>query len=167
MWTYLPVCLEEIARSSGLNRDKGVLQKILQNKKKLEEARVGCFERTASKHVYYLGWNWSPAQVGCMRQVLGAGALGRPRGIRQRGRCKVISLQLIKINGEKKRSWRKMSISACLQVGQYLETRRFIGQHKVSRGPWAPQLPCKATMSSKLYSSKSDTILIVKKLTQC
>ena len=55
MWTYLPVCLEEIARSSGLNRDRGVLQKILQNKKKLEEARVGCFERTASKHVYYLG----------------------------------------------------------------------------------------------------------------
>ena len=64
-----------------------------------------------------------------MRQVLRPGALGRPRGIRQRGRweggsgwgihvtpwlihvnvwqkplqyCKVISLQLIKINGEKK-----------------------------------------------------------------
>ena len=28
------------------------------------------------------GWNRSPAQVGCMRQVLGPGALGRPRGIR-------------------------------------------------------------------------------------
>ena len=65
-----------------------------------------------------------PAQVGCMRQVLGAGALGRPRGMgwgaRWEGRlgwgthvkpwlihvnvwrkqlqyCKVISLQLIKI----------------------------------------------------------------------
>ena len=63
-----------------------------------------------------------------MRQVLGAGALGRPRGIEWRGRwergsgwgthvnpwlihfnvwqkplqyCKVISLQLIKINGKK------------------------------------------------------------------
>ena len=45
-----------------------------------EKARVGCFERTASKHVYYLWWNRSPAQVGCMRQVLGPGALGRPRG---------------------------------------------------------------------------------------
>ena len=33
------------------------------------------------QHVYYLGWNRSPAQVGCMRQVLGPGALGRPRGI--------------------------------------------------------------------------------------
>ena len=93
-----------------------------------EKARVGCFERTASKHVYYLGWNRSPAQVGCMRQVLGPGALGRPRGIGWRGRwegglgwgihvnpwlihvnvwqnplqyCKVISLQLIKINGKK------------------------------------------------------------------
>ena len=41
-----------------------------------EMARVGCFKRTASKHVYYLGWNRSPAQVGCMRQVLGPGALG-------------------------------------------------------------------------------------------
>ena len=94
-----------------------------------EKARVGCFERTASKHVYYLGWNRSPAQVGCMRQVLGAGSLGRPRGIGWRGRweggsgwgihvtpwlihvnvwqnplqyCKVISLQLIKINEKKK-----------------------------------------------------------------
>ena len=38
-----------------------------------------------SKHVYYLGWNRSPAQVGCTRQVLGPGALGRPRGIGWRG----------------------------------------------------------------------------------
>ena len=71
-----------------------------------------------------------PAQVGCERQVLGAGALGRPRGTGWGGRqeegsgwgthvdpslihvnvwqkslqyCKVISLQLIKINEEKKR----------------------------------------------------------------
>ena len=96
-----------------------------------EKARVGCFKRTASKHIYYLGWNRSPAQVGCMRQVLGPGALGRPRGIGWRGRseggsgwgihvyprlihvnvwqkplqnCKVISLQLIKKKKEKK-SW--------------------------------------------------------------
>ena len=46
----------------------------------IEKARVGCFKRTASKHVYYLGWNGSPAQVGCMRQVLGPGAMGKPRG---------------------------------------------------------------------------------------
>ena len=39
-----------------------------------------------SKCVYYLGWNRSPAQVGCMRQVLGPGALGRPREIGWRGR---------------------------------------------------------------------------------
>ena len=96
-----------------------------------EKARVGCFERTASKHVYYQGWNRSPAQVGCMRQVLRPGALGRPRGIGWRGRCegrsgwgtyvnpwlihvnvwqnplqycKVISPQLIKINEKKKLS---------------------------------------------------------------
>ena len=95
-----------------------------------EKARVGYLERTALKHVYYQGWNRSPAQDGCMRQVLGAGTLGRPRVIGWRGRwegglgwgthvnpwlihvnvwqnplqyCKVISLQLIKINGKKKR----------------------------------------------------------------
>ena len=93
-----------------------------------EKVRVGCFERTASKHVSYQGWNRSPAQVGCMRQVLMAGALGRPKGIVWRGRweggsgwgthvnpwliyvnvwqnplkcCEVISLQLIKINEKK------------------------------------------------------------------
>ena len=80
------------------------------------------------QHVYYLGWNRSPAQIGCMRQVLGPGALGRSRGIRWRRRwergsgwgihvtpwlihvnvwqnplkcCEVISLQLIKINEKK------------------------------------------------------------------
>ena len=77
----------------------------------------------------------SPAQVGCMRQVLTAGALGRPRRIGWRGRwewgsrwgihvtpwlihvevwqnplqyCKVISLQLIKKKSstfKKLRSW--------------------------------------------------------------
>ena len=97
-----------------------------------EKARVGCFKRTASKHVYYLGWNRSPAQVGCMRQVLGPGTLGRPRGIGWRGRweggvgwgihvypwlihvnvwqkplqyCKVISFQLIK--KKRKLKWPK------------------------------------------------------------
>ena len=47
---------------------------------------MGCFKRTASKHVYYLGRNRSPAQVGCMRQALGPSALGRPRGSGWRGR---------------------------------------------------------------------------------
>ena len=81
------------------------------------------FKKFQFLHVYYLGWNRSPAQVGCMRQVLRPGALGRTRGIGWRGRwegglgwgihvnpwlihfnvwqnplqyCKVISLQLIK-----------------------------------------------------------------------
>ena len=95
-----------------------------------EKVRVGWFERTASKHIYYLGWNRSPAQAGCMSQVFRAGAMGRPRGIGWRGRCeggsgggwgihvkpwlihvnvwqkplqycKVISLQLIKIYEKK------------------------------------------------------------------
>ena len=102
-----------------------------------EKARVGCSERTALKHVYYLGWNRSPAQVGCMRQVLGPGALGRPRGMGWRGRweggpgwgihvyprlihvnvrqkplqyCKVISLQLIKINEKRRKKKRTHTI---------------------------------------------------------
>ena len=95
-----------------------------------EKARVGCLKRTALKHVYYLGWNRSPAHVGFMTQVLGPGVLGRPRGIGWRGRwegglgwgihiypwlihvnvwqkplqyCKVISLQLIKRKKKKKK----------------------------------------------------------------
>ena len=42
--------------------------------------------REQHQNVYYLGWNRAPAQVGCMRQALGPGALGRPRGIGWRGR---------------------------------------------------------------------------------
>ena len=76
----------------------------------------------------------SPAQVGCMRQVLRAGALGRPRGMGWGGRweggsgwgmhvnpwlihvnvwpkplqyCKIISLQLIKINEKNKKEKKK------------------------------------------------------------
>ena len=90
-----------------------------------EKARVGWSERIALKQVYYQGWNRSPAQVGCLRQVLRSGALGRPRGMgwgrRREGglgtdvnpwlihvnvwqkplQSKVISLQLIKINEKK------------------------------------------------------------------
>ena len=51
-----------------------------------DKARVGCFKRAASKHVCYLGWGRSPTQVGCMRQVLGPGAQGGPRGVGWRGR---------------------------------------------------------------------------------
>ena len=83
---------------------------------------------TGLEKVSFHSRNRSPAQVGCMRQVLRTGALGRPRGIQWRGRWeggsgwgihvnpwlihvsvwqkplqyyKVISLQLIKINGKK------------------------------------------------------------------
>ena len=93
-----------------------------------EKARVRWSERKASKHVYYQVWNRSPVQAGCMRQVLRAGALGWPIGMGWGGRweggsgwgthanpwlihvsvwqkplqyCKVISLQLIKINEKK------------------------------------------------------------------
>ena len=85
-----------------------------------------------------LRWNRSPSQVGCMRQVLRADALGRPRGMVWGGKreggsgwgthvnpwlihvnvwqkplqyCKVINLQLIKINGKKisLESWKEMT----------------------------------------------------------
>ena len=103
-----------------------------------EKASVGWSERIALKQVYYQGWNRPPAQVGCMRQVLRAGALGRPRGMGWRGRweggsgwgthvnpwliqvnvrqkplqyCKVISLQLIKINEKTKTIKKKKRIT--------------------------------------------------------
>ena len=102
-----------------------------------EKVRVGCSERIALKQVFYKGWNRSSAQVGCMRQVLRAGALGRPRGMGWGGRregglgwgthvnpwlihvnvwqkpvqyCKVISLQLIKINEKK---WLQVFLLNC------------------------------------------------------
>ena len=67
-------------------RDTDVQNRFLDS---VGEGEGGMFERTASKHVYYLGCNRPPAQVGCMRQVLGPGALGRPRGIGWRGRWEV------------------------------------------------------------------------------
>ena len=50
------------------------------------EGEGGMFQENSIETVYYLGWNRSPAQVGCMRQVLGPGALGKPRGSGWRGR---------------------------------------------------------------------------------
>ena len=106
-----------------------------------EKVRMGYSERIALKQVYYQGWNRSPAQVGCMRQVLRAGALGRPRGRGWRGRweggsgwgihvnpwlihvsvwqkplqyCKVISLQLIKINGKTSKQTNKKNWFKCI-----------------------------------------------------
>ena len=55
-----------------------------------EKVRVGCFERIPLKQVYYQG-DRSPAQVGCMRQVLRVGALGRPRGMGWGGRWEGVS----------------------------------------------------------------------------
>ena len=99
-----------------------------------EKARVGCSERTALKQVYHQGWNRSPVQVGCMRQVLRAGTLGWPRGMGWGGwweggsgrgthvnpwlihvnvwqkplqYCKVFSLQLIKKKKKKKKEKKK------------------------------------------------------------
>ena len=106
-------------------RDTDVQNRLLDS---VGEGEGGMIWENSMKQVYYQGWNRSPAQVGCMRQVLRPGALGRPRGMGWGGRregglgwgthvnpclihvnvwkkplqyCKVISLQLIKINGKK------------------------------------------------------------------
>ena len=50
------------------------------------EGEGGMFRENSIETCIYLGWNRSPAQVGCMRQVLRVGALGRPRGMGWRGR---------------------------------------------------------------------------------
>ena len=64
-------------------RDTDVQNRLLDS---VGEGEGGCLKKIASKHVYYQGLHRSPAQVGCMRQVLRAGALERPRGIGWRGR---------------------------------------------------------------------------------
>ena len=124
-----------------------------------EKARVGCLERTALKQVYYQGWSRSPPQVGCMRQVLRAGALGRPRGMGWRGRwegglgwgthvnpwlihvdvwqkplqyCKVISLQWIKINGGKKRKYGSGTVTNILRRDAKAEDMNGVGVRGLS-----------------------------------
>ena len=133
-----------------------------------EKARVGCFERTASKHVYYLGWNRSAAQFGCMRQVLGPGVLGRPRGIGWRGRweggsgwgmhvyprlihvnvwqeplqyCKVIGLQLIKIYIFKKSQKIKINKEIKLKQNKTENLRELVMDR------WESQVPGKLIRS--------------------
>ena len=103
----------------------------------------------------------SPAQVGCMRQALGPGALGRPRGSGWRGRwegrsgwgthvnpwlihfnvwqnplqyCTVISLQLIK----KKKNFKKKKEKKCLPKEKSFEVRPgHFGQKQ--QCAWRPQ----------------------------
>ena len=120
-----------------------------------EKARVGCSERIALKQVYYQGWNRPPAQVGYMRQVLRAGALGRPRGIGWGGRwegglgwgthvnpwlihvnvwqnplqyCKVIRLQLK--NKWKKKEWRLQFTILCCVFENRWEILKALATHK-------------------------------------
>ena len=105
-------------------RDTGVQNRFLDS---VGEGEGGMFLENNIEASILSRVKRSPAQIGCLRQVLGAGALGRPRGIGWRGRwgggsgwgthvnpwlihvnvwqnplqyCKVISLQLIKINGK-------------------------------------------------------------------
>ena len=106
-------------------RDTDVQNRLLDS---VGEGEGGMILENSIKTVYYLGWNRSPAQVGCMRQVLRVGALEWPKVMGWGGKwegcsgwgthvnpwlihvnvwqkplkyCKVISLQLIKINEKK------------------------------------------------------------------
>ena len=126
-----------------------------------------CIFFFSPKHVSYQGWNRSPAQVGCMRQVLGAGALGRRSRMGWGERwevgsgwgihvnpwlihvnvwqkplqyCKVISLQLIKINGEKKKKRIHLPVQATR------DSVRALGRFHILWGSWAcvPQLLSRA-----------------------
>ena len=100
-----------------------------------EKASVGCLERTASKHIYYQGWNitspgWmheTSPQTWCAgktqrnwveREVGGGSGWGihvNPWLIHVNvwqnplQYCKVISLQLIKINGKKNHAFFKIT----------------------------------------------------------
>ena len=106
-----------------------------------EKPRMGCFKRIALKHVYYLGWNRSPAQGRCMRQVFGPGALGRPRGIGWRGRWEGVSGWGIHVYPWhlKKKERKKTESKRCLlktvsrtsfYIREYLFPR-FMGKRKI------------------------------------
>ena len=116
-----------------------------------EKARVGCSERIALKHVYYQGWNRSPAQVGCMRQLLSTGALGRPRGMgwgthinswlfhvnvwqKPLQYCKVISLQWINISGKKNKEQNKQKKKAQRYIHTPMGTLPLIKEARIYSG---------------------------------
>ena len=110
-----------------------------------EKVRVGCSERITLKQVYYQGWNRSPAQVGCMRQVLGPGGMGWG-GRREGGSgwethvnpwlihvnvwqkplqyCKVISLKVIKNKWEKMKLKKKRIDLQCRRPGFHPSVRK-------------------------------------------
>ena len=142
-----------------------------------EKARMGCFDRTALKHVYYQGWNISPAQVGCMRQVLEAGALGRTRGIGWGGKgerglgrgihinpwlihvnvwqkplqyCKVISLQLMKINGK------KIKVVKRDKEGHYITIKGWIQEDITIINIYAPNIGTPKYVRQMLTSMKGE-----------
>ena len=128
--------------------------------------RVGWPERIALKHIYYQVWNRSPVQVGCMRKMLKARAVGWPRGMgwgqrREGGSgwgthvnlwlihvnvwqkplqyCKVISLQLIKINEKQNKPKNSILEFFCrtgapnlVEDGNFRLSARFLGHHLVT-----------------------------------
>ena len=123
-----------------------------------EKARVGCFKRTSLKHVCCLGWNKSPAQVGCMRQVLGPGALGRPRGIGRRGRWEggsgwgiQVKPWLILVN-----VWQK-PLQYCKVIS------RLVWAIKPVHNCWAPGSNCWSlwALEPELYNTWSHTMMSV------
>ena len=59
-------------------RDTDVQNRLLDS---VGEGEGGMFPENSIETCILSIVNRSPAQVGCMRQVLGPGALGRPRGI--------------------------------------------------------------------------------------
>ena len=64
-------------------RDTDVQNRLLDS---VGEGEGGMFQENSIETCILSIVKQITAQVGCMRQVLGHGALGRPRGIRRRGR---------------------------------------------------------------------------------
>ena len=63
-------------------RDTDVQNRLLDS---VGEGEDGMFRENSIETCILSRMKQIPAQVGCMRQVLGPGALGRPRGIEWRG----------------------------------------------------------------------------------
>ena len=107
-----------------------------------EKARVGWFERTILKHVYYHMWNKSPVQVWYKRQVLRACALWWPWGMGWGGRWK---------GRLRMRNTCTPMADSCQCMAKPLQYCKVISFQLKKKKDWLSWSPCSARDSQESY----------------